>query len=85
MRRRTRLRRNRPTKTRSKSGKLTRRFWNIELGAEIAPDSRSMRPKSGKLVHRFWNNRAESGNCSRLKEHAFGKRKTHAQPPGMQN
>jgi hypothetical protein len=38
MRRRTRLRRNRPTKTRSQSGKLTCRFWNIELRVEIVPD-----------------------------------------------
>jgi hypothetical protein len=40
--------------------------------------------KSGKLSHRFLEYRTESGNRSRLKEHVFEERKTHAQLLGMQ-
>jgi hypothetical protein len=58
---------------------------NAVLRAEIVPDRRSMHLVNGKLTHSFLECRTESRNCSRLKEHMFGKQKTHAQPPGMQN
>jgi hypothetical protein len=41
--------------------------------------------ESRKLTHRFLECRYGSGNHPQLKEHVFGERKTHAQPPGMQN
>jgi hypothetical protein len=57
----------------------------MELGAETVPDSRSMCPKSRKLTHSLQEHRAESGNPSRLKEHAFGEQRIRAQLPGMKN
>jgi hypothetical protein len=62
--RRTRSRRNGQPKRDLRNGKLTHRFWNMELGAETVPDSRSMCPKSGKLTHSLQEHRAESGNPS---------------------
>jgi hypothetical protein len=68
-----------------RNGKLAHRIWNVELGAEIVPDTRSMCPKSGNLAHSLQEQGVESGNTSRLKEHAFGERRIRAQLPGMKN
>jgi hypothetical protein len=57
----------------------------MELGAETVPDTSSMHPKSGKPTHSLQEHRAESGNPSQLKEHAFGERRIRAQLPGMKN
>jgi hypothetical protein len=83
--RRTRSGKNGQPRRDLQNGKLTHRFWNMELGAETVPDTRSMCPRSGKLTHSLQEHRAESGNSSRLKEHTFGERRIRAQLPGMKN